>query len=379
MPLLSETTVKSIFKAIYLNARHFALNSVGLLISREKVNLALQNVKSILFIRVDRVGDMTLSTPAFRAMKAALATVRLTVMASPANAPILENNPDVDEVIVYDRSASLLDQLKFIRRLRSRHFDLAIDPYTDYEIKTAWLAGMSGAANRIGYAAFGREFFFNWPAPMIEGNKHFVDGALDLLKRIGIPSESRNPAIYLGADEQAWADQWLQENGFHGKKIVAIHPGAYYETQRWLPEHYAELIRLIQEQTSLEAVLMGGPSDAMIIEDIRDRLTRSFCVSIHEDIRKFFAILSQCRLLVCNNSGPLHCAVALKIPTVSFMGPTVKEQWMPVGDIHHVLRLDDLDCIGCNLGYCKIKTHACMRLISPERVINLVLEQIKIS
>jgi lipopolysaccharide heptosyltransferase II len=376
MPYVSEISIKSIFKAIYLHTRGVALKTLSLLLFQKKIIPLLRNIGSILFIRVDRVGDMVLSTPALRAIKAALPKVQLMVMASPTNAPVLKNNPDVDEVIVYDRSASLLEKMKFINGLRSRHFDLSIDPYPDYELKTAWLAGMSGAAHRIGYAAFGREIFFNCPAPKIEGNKHFIDGALDLLKSIGIPSENRNSAINLGGDEKAWAHQWLQENGFQGKAIAAIHPGAYYETQRWLPEHYAELIRLIRERSQADVILFGGPSDIKVIDDIRSRVKMDICVCIQDYLRNFFAILSQCRVLVCNNSGPLHCAAALKIPTVSFMGPTVKEQWMPLGDIHRVLRLDDLPCIGCNCGWCKIKTHDCMRLISPERVINLILEQI---
>ena len=200
----------------------------------------------------------------------------------------------------------------------------------------------------------------------------FIDGVLDLLKRIGIPSENRNPAIHLGADEQAWAGQWLQENGFQGEKIIAIHPGAHYETQRWLPEYYAELIDLVRRQTQSDVILMGGATDAKTVDDIRSMVKTDVCVCIQYDLRKFFALLSQCQVLVCNNSGPLHCAVALNIPTISFMGPTVKEQWMPVGEIHQVLRMADLPCIGCNLGYCKIKTHDCMRLIRPETVITLM-------
>lgn len=376
MPHAPEISVKSIVKAIYLNVRGFALKALSLFFIKKKSLLSLRSIQSILFIRIDRVGDMVLSTPAFKAIKAALPQVRLTVMASPANAAILKNNPDVDDVIVYDRFAGLHAKVSLIKKLRSQQFSLAIDPHNDYELKTACLAALSGAANRIGYADFGREIFFNCPPPKIKGNKHFVDGALDLLKHIGIPFENRNPAIYFGADEQTWASQWLQENGFQGWKIAAIHPGAYYETQRWPPEYYAELIDLIRHHTPLEVVLLGGPSDVVVAEDINVRIKNPVCVSIQEDIRKFFAILSHCRLLVCNNSGPLHCATALKIPTVSFMGPTVKEQWMPVGDIHHVLRLDDLACIGCNRGWCKIKTHDCMRLIRPERVINLILEQI---
>ena len=374
MPHASEISVKSILKPIYLNARGFALKTIGLLLFQKNIIPLLRNIESILFVRVDRVGDMALSTPALRAIKAALPHVRLTVMASPANAPILKNNPAVDEVIVYDRSASLFNKMKFIKGLRSRHFDLAIDPYTDYELKTAGLAGVSGAAYRIGYAAFGREIFFNCPSPKIEGKKHFVDGALDLLKGIGIPSENRSPAIYLGADEQAWAGQWLQENGLQGKKIVAIHPGAYYETQRWLPEHYAELILLIRRQTQTEVILFGGPSDAEVVNDITSKINADVCVCIQDDLRKFFALISQCHMLICNNSGPLHCAAALNIPTISFMGPTVKELWMPVGEPHRVLRKDDLICIGCNLGYCKTNTHDCMRLIMPDEVVKMILE-----
>jgi lipopolysaccharide heptosyltransferase II len=371
----SEISLKSILKAIYLNARGFALKSLSILLFQRKRFPALRNIGSILFIRVDRVGDMVLSTPAFRAIKAALPEVHLTVMASPANAPVLKNNPDVDEVIVYDRSAGLPVKKKFIGGLRSRHFDLAVDPYTDYELKTAWLAGMSGAVHRIGHAAFGREIFFNSPSQEIDGEKHFVYSALDLLKRIDISSENREPAIYLGADEEAWADQWVKENEFEGKKIVAIHPGAYYETQRWLPEYYAGLIDMIRRKTPLEVVLLGGLPDAIVIEDILAGRKPPVCVSVQDDIRKFFAILSQCRLLVCNNSGPLHCAVALGIPTISFIGPTVKERWMPIGDIHRVLRKDDLPCIGCNLGYCKIKTHDCMRLIEPKEVFEIIVKQ----
>ena len=267
-----DISVTSAIKALYLNTRGVVLKTLSLFLSRKKAAPLPQNIQSILFIRVDRIGDMVLSTPAFQAIKAALPQSRLTVMASPANAPILKNNQDVDEVIVYDRSAVLQERIKIITQLRSRHFSLAIDPYTDYELKAARLAYISRAAHGVGYAAFGRELFFNCPVPKVEGHRHFIDLTLDLLKGIGIPSKNRTPVIYLGADEQAWVGQWLQENGFQGKKIVAIHPGAFYETQRWLPEHYAELIRLILQQTPLEVILLGGPSDTIVVDDILVRL-----------------------------------------------------------------------------------------------------------
>jgi lipopolysaccharide heptosyltransferase II len=321
---------------------------------------------------------MVLSTPVFQAIKAAWPHARLTVMASPANAPILKNNPHVDEVIIYNRKAGLREILRQILQMRSRQFDLAIDLHADEALQTAFLTAMSHATHRIGYAAFGREVFFNGPMVNIERNKHVLDSMFGLLKAIGIfpPHNGIKPSLYISDDEKEWARQWLDDHGLLNKTRIAVHPGAHYETQRWPVEYYAELMGLIRQQSSAEIILLGGPSDTKVVEEILTNGQGNICVCIQVDLRKFLAILSQCRMLICNNSGPLHCAAALDIPTLSFMGPTVKELWMPVGEGHRVLRMDELPCIGCNSGHCSIKTHECMRLIRPEAVHEIVKREL---
>jgi lipopolysaccharide heptosyltransferase II len=349
------------------------LKALGLSVPKQQGLPPLREIRNILCIRIDRVGDMVLSTPAFQAIKEACPQARLTVLGSPANAPILKNNPYVDQVIVYDRQAGLSGKVGQILQLRSHPFDLAVDLHADYELQTAFLAALSRSPHRIGFSAFGRELFFTGPSVSIEENKHTVDTMLDLLGKSGIISGSdRKPAIYVSAEEKKWARQWLDDHGLLKKNRIAVHPGAYYETQRWPAAHYAELIDLIRRRSRLEVLLLGGPSDASGIEEILTRGKRDICVYLQDDLRKFLAILSQCRMLVCNNSGPLHCAAALDLPTLSFMGPTIKELWMPVGKGHRVLRRDELPCIGCNSGYCKIKTHDCMRLIMPETVFEII-------
>jgi len=375
MQLAFKTSMKLLAKANYLAARGVALRLFKIFLSKKKASFAHKNIRNILFIRIDRVGDMVLSTPAFEAIKTAFPQARLTVMASTVNAPVLKNNPHVDEVIVYDRFASIFGKIISLIGLRERRFDLAIDPYDDYELETAWMAWMSSATHRIGYACFGREVFLSEATLKTDRNKHFIDITLDLLKVIGVSYENKHPAIYLDEAEQSWAMQWMKEKGLYGKMIVAIHPGAYYETQRWPPEYFADLIPLIRKRTDAEVIVFGGPADAFVVEDILGRVDKPVCRFIEQDIRKFFAILSHCRLLVCNNSGPLHCAVALNVPSISFMGPTDKERWWPVGAMQQVLRRDDLPCISCNLGACKIKTHDCMRLIRPERLIEIILKK----
>jgi lipopolysaccharide heptosyltransferase II len=373
-----ETRIKPIIKTIYLTARRYALTALRPFLSRGRSVSNAGSPRNILFIRVDRVGDMVLSTPALEAIKSAFPRARLTVMASTANAAILKNNPHVDEVIVYDRSGSLSEKIHLLKGLRARHFDLAVDPFTDYELETAWIAWMSAAARRIGYAASGREFFLNDALERTEEDRHFVDITLDLLKSTGISFDNRHPTVYLDEAEHAWATQWLSEKMLQDKVLVAVHPGGYYESQRWPPEYYAELIGLIREHAEAEVIVFGGPADAGLIAKIQTMVQKTFQVSIESDIRRFLALLSRCRMLVCNNSGPLHCAVALNIPTISFMGPTAKERWSPNGEMHRVLRMDDLSCIGCDLGQCGIKTHECMRLIKPDSVLNHIRDEVKI-
>lgn len=371
-----EALWKPTIRTVYLTARRHAFRGLRPFVSHDASVPVPGSLRNILWIRVDRIGDMVLSTPAFRAVKTAFPRARLTVMASKVNQPLLKNNPHVNEMIVYNRSAPLSQRISLLKGLRACRFDLAIDPFDDYELETAWIAWMSGAAYRVGYAVFGREVFLDASMQGPGPNRHFVDVGLDLLGLVGAAVSDRHPSLYLDQTERAWAGQWLRRQGLQDKMLIAVHPGAHYETQRWPTEYFANLISMIRERGDTDVILFGSPADAGRIGKIQTLTQKAVPVSIESDIRRFLAILSRCRLLVCNNSGPLHCAAALDIPTISFMGPTTKARWAPIGDRHHVLRCDDLSCIGCNLGYCRIGTHECMRRIMPERVADLVLKAI---
>jgi lipopolysaccharide heptosyltransferase II len=330
-------------------------------------------IRRILFIRIDRVGDMVLSTPAIRALKEGFPSSELTVLAGPAAAPLLEHNPHAGNVIVYDRSRGFRAKAALAKDLRRMRFDLAVDPYDDRELETAWIAGASGAPLRIGYPCGGREAFLNRVVKRPHPNQHMVETVMGVLKPLGIPTSSFRPEIFLTASEVEGARRWLAQEGSGAEPFVAIHPGAFYETQRWPAEYYAALADRIMETGRFRAILFGGPGDEKIVDRIlsltRTRIIR--CVTA--DIRLFAARLSQCRLLVCNNSGPLHVGAALGVPTVSFMGPTERQRWYPRGERHVVLRIDELPCIGCNAGTCRIGTHDCMQKIRPERVMEVIV------
>lgn len=372
--------LKDKLKNIYQNLRKYFLYALAITVFHKKFNnfTSEQGKIKILFIRIDRIGDLVLSTPAIKAIKETYPGSKLVVLASRTNCSLLENNPYVDHTVIYDPSKNLWTKFRSILQLRNYHFDLAIDPYADYELKTALIAFLSGAKKRIGYVSYGREIFFNLPAPTIENEKHFVDLTIDVLKPIGVIPKEKSPEIFIVEDEKKWASDWLKERGLATKPIFAIHPGAYYESQRWPAENFAELVCEISKAGKEELILFGGPGDETLLDAIVSMSGEDVLTSIPDDLRKFAALLSCCNIFICNNSGPLHMAVALNMPTVSFMGPTHKNRWLPIGDIHKVLRVDDLTCIGCNLGYCRIRSHDCMKLISPQMVIDAAEELFKI-
>jgi len=361
--------MKSTAKIIYLNLRRILLSPLRLLFAKKPSEIKLSSrIKKILFIRIDRIGDLVLSTPALRVLKQRFPQSELVVLVSPSNQSLLLNNPYVDKVFAYDKRERLVDKIGVIQQLRGHGFDLAIDPYPDYEVKTALVALLSGAKRRIGYSSYGRDVFFSLKGPGLVKDKHQIDLTLDILRPLGVGMNDKKPEIFLTNDEKQWARNWLRQRSAGGKPIVGIHPGAYYESQKWPPDSFAEVARRLRENKRLDVIIFGGLGDKDLVEHINSMTSEDTLTHVQGDLRQFAALLSHCTLLICNNSGPLHVAVALGVPTISFMGPTNKERWMPIGDIHKVLRIDDLPCIGCNMGYCKIETHDCMRLISPSMV-----------
>ncbi len=358
-------------KNLYLQSRGVVLRARHITGGADPAPLVpIEAVRRILFIRLDRVGDVVLSTPAIEVLKKRFPLAELTVLARPQTVALLENNPDVDRCVVLGPGASPAERVRILGGLRRRRFDLAVDPCLDWELAPALVAWASGARVRVGYPCGGREAFFTATAELPEGSTHMVDVILGALKPLGIDGLAPQPRVYLSQDERDRASGWIAERCSIGKPLVGIHPGAHYETQRWPAEHYATLAGRLRAR--FDVILFGGPTDAGLVERIRSGIPGGVLTVITPDLRRFAALLSCCCMLVCNNSGPLHVACALGIPTLSFMGPTDPCRWYPLGNGHTVLRLDDLPCIGCNDGTCRRGTHDCMRGIQPERVMDVL-------
>lgn len=338
-----------------------------LLLLRKTTLPSKHAIKSILFLRYDRIGDMVLSTAALKALRTVYPHARITVLASERNYEILDHNPSVDEILIYKGI------LWFIREMRPRGYDLVIDPYVTYEMKSAAMTYLAGRKYRIGFEEAGREIFFNIKGPVASPPKRMVDHLLDLAELAGGKREGCEPEVFLSDMEIQWANEALAKKGISANELtIAIHPGAHYPSQRWPAERFGELARRILAQCEAKVILLGSSDEEGLLKAAKKSAGEDIQIFSCSGIREFMALLSRCELLVCNNSGPLHIASALKVPTVSMIGPTNTPLWLPYGENNVVLN-KRLSCSPCNRAICK--DHECMESITVDEVFEAVERQ----
>jgi lipopolysaccharide heptosyltransferase II len=355
---------KTLLKKPYLALRRIVLFPPSLL--NRKIPLQKDAIKKILFLRHDRVGDMVLSTPVFRALKTKYPDAAITVLASEKNHEILQNNPNVDEILIYSGIRN------FMAQVCNKKFDMAIDLFLAHDMKQAFMTYLSGAAYRLGFRDSGREIFFNVRSPDSQPQKRMIEHLSDLAIAAGAEETDSKPEIFLSEQEKEWAKSELAQRGLEKALIVAVHPGAFYPSQRWPAERFGESARQIIEYRGTAVFIFGATNERHLLEKIRITAGDRSHIFCGLSLRQFIALLDRCSLLVCNNSGPLHIASALRIPTVSMTGPTVVPLWLPRGKSHIAVN-KALPCSPCNRAECS--DHRCMEQITVNEVMAEVTRQ----
>ena len=189
------------------------------------------------------------------------------------------------------------------------------------------------------------------------------------------PIIERQPRLRLTLEEERLADTFLAKRGVeHGECLIGIHPGARSTIRQWGEENFLTLAQRLQAQFPGKILWFHDPNQKSLALDGTDLgLDRTRLLPLSLPLREFMAVLKRCRLLICNDSGPMHIATALGVSVVAIFGPTEPIWFGPLGNDNHVVIHPGFWCRPC-FDYCRFDHPYCLRTITVESVFETSVE-----
>ncbi len=304
--------------------------------------LAAAEVRRILVIELWNIGDVILTLPFLAQLRQIFPKSRVTLLARPHAPEILVGTGLVDDFIIADlgwtektNSGNLLgyswrELFRVVGRLRERRFDLAFQART--HVREHFLVGTSLAKRRIGLA-MGSGGGVLTDAILHRTGSHKTDDWLSLLAPFGGAIDCREQRLSLSADERQWATAYLRARGVEPHHtLIGIHPGASVPQKRWPLARFEEVLRSLYESPDVRVISFADPTGyGSSLGEIPGVVNASV------SLRQMMALIASCQFLVCNDSGPMHIAAALGVPTVAVFGTGIPKWFSPLGSGHEIV------------------------------------------
>ena len=275
-----------------------------------------------LVVRLTALGDILHTVPAVAALQAAHAGATIDWVVEKKWAPVLEGSPAISEVIPFDRR-SFWNVQECVQRLRQNQYTCAIDFQGLY--KSSLLAAFSGAGRRIGFdRGWAREegaaMFYT--KRIVPSGRHVAELNYSLAVQAGAsrPASPEYP-LRVPAGGAASVRARLHELGI-GTEYVVVGAGGSWRAKCWPPDRYGEFCRAIESETGKRVVVIAGPGEKSLAEEVSRAAAPARPVVINTTIEELMGLLAHARCMVAADSGPLHLAAALGTPVVGLYGPT---------------------------------------------------------
>jgi len=301
-----------------------------------------QPVHRILVIELWQIGDVVLVTPFLRALRECFPLATITMLAKPHAAELLADSGLADDVIPaelpwtrasgkYSPSAYHRVELStLVRRLRRRQFDLCFDARMD--LRSNILAWASGARRRVGFRYGGGDWLLTDAVPIDPLSNHKVDDWLALLEPVGCNARGWKRGLLRTTEQErrdarATLDARVSREG----PLVGIHPGGSHAGKRWPVGRFVELAGKLRQSGSSVIAFADEQGFGNELAEVPGVFVSQ------SGLRTMMAMIEQCDLLVCNDSGPMHVAAALGVPTVAIFERGEPRWFGPVGDEHVII------------------------------------------
>jgi lipopolysaccharide heptosyltransferase II len=343
------------------------------------------SLRNILAVRLDSMGDVLMTTPALRALKARPQDRQLTLLTSSQGAAVAPLLPMLDRTIAYDapwiKSTMLppspCHELKLIEQLRSLQFDGAVvfTVYSQSPLPAAMLCYLAGIPYRLAHARENPYWLLtHWvretePDRMI---RHEAKRQLELVETIGSITDDWRLTVDVRREVRAAMAARLAVEGLDAARPwIVVHPGASAPSRRYPFESFAAVARELVLDNDYQLVFTGSAGEVALIDAILDiAAVPAISLAGQTNLEELAAVLSLCSLLISNNTGPVHLAAAVGTPVVDLYALTNPQHspWC----VPHELLFHDVPCKNCYKSVCPEEHHHCLRLVPPAAVVNAV-------
>ena len=340
-------------------------------------------ISKILIIQTAFLGDVILCTPLIKATRKLFPHSFISFLLIPQTKNILENNPHLNEIIVYDkkgREKGVKKFFKMVKKIKKRNFDLAIIPHR--YLRSALLAYLAKIPQRIGFDKSIGSFLFTKKVTY-QNTWHEVERNLSLLSDFNRGLQDKTPELFPTSEDFSYASQLLQDSGVQeNDKIVGIAPGSVWATKRWLPERFAEVSDLVIKKVGAKVIFLGSKEDERLcLEIAKPMKEKPVILAGKTNILQSAAIISECKVILSNDSAPVHIASAMNKPVVVIFGSTIPQfGFAPYGEGNIIIK-KKIKCRPCGIhgkNRCPEKHFRCMTEITTQEVFEALLTKLSI-
>ncbi len=347
---------------------------------RGNKRLPREGMREILVRGTNWIGDTVMTLPAVAAIRKTWPQARISVLAKPWVADIYRESNNIDRILHFEdpgRHQGPSGIIRLTGELRQCPFDMAI--LLQNAIKAAIIARLAGIPIRAGYNSDARGWLLTHAVRRTPAilQIHQIDYYLEMVKALGGDAAERNLRLDLRPDTRSLADGWLKLPERRNQMIIGMAPGATYgPAKRWPTDRFAAVAAEIIREYGATFVLFGSRQDQDVTNAIATTM-QGPCLNLagRTSLREVMSLIARCHAFITNDSGLMHVAGALNVPTVAIFGSTNPVTTSPPGERNIIIR-KPVDCSPCLKQVCPTDFR-CMNLIGVAEVLAAVRQAIK--
>lgn len=332
---------------------------------------AFKNAKKILIRGTNWIGDAVMTLPAIASIRMTFPSAEIQMLAKPWVAEVYKLSPDIDKIFLFNEPGEhqgIAGKIKLASELNRERFDLAI--YLQNAIEAAILGWLARIPLRAGYDSDCRGFLLTHPVRRTKEIKsvYQVDYYLNMVKSLGCKQVSREVTLSASKISDK-AEHCLEERGISGIPVlIGLAPGAMYgPAKRWFPDRFGAVAKKLEGIFNSRVIIFGSKGDIEVAQTVQDAIGgTAINIAGQTDLSEAIALISRCSIFITNDSGLMHVAGALGVPTLAIYGSTNPVTTPPPGKNSVIIR-KEVPCSPCLKKVCPTDFR-CMEEIGTEEV-----------